>query len=126
MLRDPDAGARRGLSRRALLHGGAALLGGLVIGIELPGRRLRADEPVPAGAALNAFVHIPADGPVRLIMPAVEMGQGVYTSQAMCLAEELDIGLDQIVAVHAPADQAKYGNPILVVQATGGSTTTIA
>lgn len=127
MLRDPEpASSGPALSRRSLLRGGAALLGGLVIGIELPARRARADEPAPVGAALNAFVHVPAEGPVRLIMPAVEMGQGVYTSQAMCLGEELDIGLDQIVAIHAAADQAKYGNPIFVVQATGGSTTTMA
>jgi len=59
-------------------------------------------------------------------MPAVEMGQGVYTAQAMCLAEELDVGLDQVVAVHAPPDQANYGNPALVIQATGGSTTIMA
>lgn len=129
MLRAPDDQRRDGgvsLSRRSLLRGGAAVLGGLVIGIELPSRRARAVEPSADGAALNAFVHVPAEGPVRLIMPAVEMGQGVYTSQAMCLGEELDIGLDQIVAVHAPADQAKYGNPLFVVQATGGSTTTMA
>ncbi|MFK8252975.1 xanthine dehydrogenase family protein molybdopterin-binding subunit [Ancylobacter terrae] len=127
MLRDPKLdGGTAALSRRSLLRGGAALVGGLVIGIALPARRAGADEPAAVGAALNAFVHVPPEGPVRLIMPAVEMGQGVYTSQAMCLAEELDIGLDQIVAVHAPADQAKYGNPLFVVQATGGSTTTMA
>ncbi|QIB34567.1 xanthine dehydrogenase family protein molybdopterin-binding subunit [Ancylobacter pratisalsi] len=114
------------LSRRSLLRAGAALVGGLIIGIGLPVRRARADEPAPVGASLNAFVHVPTEGPVRLVMPAVEMGQGVYTSQAMCLAEELDIGLDQVVAVHAPADQADYGNPIFVIQATGGSTTTMA
>lgn len=130
MLRAPEQHGHVGgpaLSRRALLRGGGALLGGLVIGIELHGRRAYAIAPEPAStAALNAFVHVPAQGPVRFVMPAVEMGQGVYTSQSMCLAEELDIGLDQIVAVHAPADQARYGNPLFVVQATGGSTTTMA
>jgi isoquinoline 1-oxidoreductase subunit beta len=54
------------------------------------------------------------------------MGQGVYTSQAMCVAEELDVGLDQVTAAHAPADQALYGSPVFVIQATGGSTTTSA
>lgn len=128
MQRDPDHTPNHGLalSRRALLRGGAALAGGLVIGIALPARRSRADEPAPTGAPLNAFVHVPAEGPVSLIMPSVEMGQGAYTSQAMCLAEELDIGLDQVVAIHAPPDQAIYGNPIFIVQATGGSTTTMA
>ncbi|MFG1334043.1 molybdopterin cofactor-binding domain-containing protein [Xanthobacter autotrophicus] len=125
---DPEErrdGAGR-LSRRSLLRGGAAALGGLVLGISLPAKRARADEPRAVGAAMNAFVHIPAQGSVSLIMPAVEMGQGVYTSQAMCMAEELDIGLDQIEAIHAPPDREHYGHPIFYVQATGGSTTTMA
>jgi isoquinoline 1-oxidoreductase beta subunit len=75
---------------------------------------------------MNAFVHIASDDRISLIMPSVEMGQGVYTSQSMCLAEELDIGLDQVTAEHAPPDQAAYGNPVFVVQSTGGSTTTRA
>lgn len=115
-----------GLSRRSVLFGGAAVLGGLVLGITLPAGRARAEKLEASGATLNAFVHIPAEGPVSLIMPAVEMGQGVYTSQAMCMAEELDIGLDQIQAVHAPPDREHYGNPVFYVQATGGSTTTMA
>ncbi|MCJ8144040.1 molybdopterin-dependent oxidoreductase [Ancylobacter sp. A5.8] len=126
MLRDLEDNHGPALSRRALLRGGAAVLGGLMIGIELPVRRARADEPASTGAPLNAFVHVPPEGRVELIMPSVEMGQGAYTSQAMCLAEELDIGLDQIIAIHAPPDQPKYGNPLFVVQATGGSTTTMA
>ncbi|MBS7546419.1 xanthine dehydrogenase family protein molybdopterin-binding subunit [Ancylobacter oerskovii] len=126
MPRDPEVLEPGTLSRRAVLRGGAAVLGGLFIGIELPAGRARADELQAAGAALNAFVHIPVQGRVSLIMPAVEMGQGVYTSQAMCMAEELDVGLDQIEAIHAPADREHYGHPIFYVQATGGSTTTMA
>jgi isoquinoline 1-oxidoreductase beta subunit len=103
MLRDPDSPfAAGGLSRRALLRGGAALVGGLLIGVELPPRPARADEPVPTGARFNAFIHVAPDDRVTFTMPAVEMGQGVYTSQAQCLAEELDIGLDKVVAAHAP------------------------
>src|SRR5580700_7928742 len=77
MPRDPDptfvAGAR--LSRRALLRGGAALAGGLLIGIELPLARARADEPVPTGTRFNAFIHVAADNTVTFTLPAVEMGQ---------------------------------------------------
>ncbi|PNG24269.1 xanthine dehydrogenase family protein molybdopterin-binding subunit [Methylocella silvestris] len=126
MLHDREEQRGGTLSRRSVLRGGAAVLGGLVLGIALPAKRARAGEPQAAGAALNAFVHIPAQGPVSLVMPAVEMGQGVYTSQAMCLAEELDIGLDQIEAIHAPPDREHYGHPTFYVQATGGSTTTMA
>jgi isoquinoline 1-oxidoreductase subunit beta len=128
MLRDPDPTfvAGTGLSRRALLSGGAALAGGLLIGIELPLARARADEPVPTGTRINAFIHVAPDDTVTFTLPAVEMGQGVYTSQAQCLAEELDIALDKVIAAHAPPDQANYGSPVFVIQATGGSTTTLA
>jgi isoquinoline 1-oxidoreductase beta subunit len=128
MLHEPDPTfvAGTGLTRRALLRGGAGLAGGLLIGIELPLTRARADEPVPTGTRFNAFIHVAPDDTVTFTLPAVEMGQGVYTSQAQCLAEELDIGLDKMIAAHAPPDQANFGSPIFVVQATGGSTTTMA
>jgi isoquinoline 1-oxidoreductase subunit beta len=114
----------RAVTRREVLRSGVAISGGLLIGIDFG--PARADEPTPGGARMNAFIHVAPDDRVTFTMPAVEMGQGVYTSQAMCLAEELDVGLDQVVAAHAPPDQANYGNPVLVVQATGGSTTTSA
>ena len=128
MRRNPEPAFvdKADLSRRALLRGGAALAGGFLIGIELPPARARADEPLPTGTRLNAFIHVAPDDTVTFTLPAVEMGQGVYTSQAQCLAEELDIGLDKVIAAHAPPDQANYGSPILKIQATGGSTTTMA
>jgi isoquinoline 1-oxidoreductase subunit beta len=112
------------VTRREVLRSGAAIAGGLLIGIDF--RLARADEPLPSGARMNAFIHVDPNDRVTFTLPAVEMGQGVYTSQAMCIAEELDVGLDQVVAAHAPPDQANYGNPVLVIQATGGSTTTSA
>lgn len=112
------------LTRREVLSGGVAIAGGLLVGIEFGA--VRADEPTPSGARMNAFIHVAPNGRVTLTMPGVEMGQGVYTSQSMCLAEELDVDLEQVVPAHAPPDQANYGNPVFVVQATGGSTTTAA
>jgi isoquinoline 1-oxidoreductase beta subunit len=128
MPRDPDptAAADVRVSRRAVLRGGAALAGGLMIGVELPLSRARAAEPAPPARPVNAFIHIATDDTVTFTLPAVEMGQGVYTSQAQCLAEELDVELDKVIAAHAPPDQANYGSPVFVVQATGGSTTTMA
>jgi isoquinoline 1-oxidoreductase subunit beta len=73
--------------------------------------------------APNAFVRVNSDGSVHLVMPNVEMGQGVYTAQATLLAEELDVGLDQIVVEHAPPNRKLYANLLLGEQATGGSTT---
>jgi isoquinoline 1-oxidoreductase beta subunit len=76
--------------------------------------------------APNAFIRIDAEGPVRLVMPQVEMGQGIYTGACALLAEELDIGMDQIEIEHAPPSDALYGVAALGQQATGGSTSTRA
>jgi isoquinoline 1-oxidoreductase beta subunit len=112
------------ITRRALLRSGMAIASGLLVGIDF-GRAL-AGAPGPGNVSMNAFIHVATDGQITMTMPAVEMGQGVYTSQAMCIAEELDVGLDQVLAAHAPPDQANYGSPVFIVQATGGSTTTSA
>jgi isoquinoline 1-oxidoreductase subunit beta len=123
---DPALVAGTGISRRGLLRGGAAFASGLLIGVALPSARARAGELGPVGARFDAFIHIAPDDTVTFTLPSVEMGQGVHTSQAQCLAEELDIGLHKVTIAEAPPDQADYGNPIFVVQATGGSTTTMA
>ncbi|MFX9711446.1 molybdopterin cofactor-binding domain-containing protein, partial [Acinetobacter baumannii] len=69
----------------------------------------------------NAFIRIGGDGKIILTMPYVEMGQGTYTSIPMLIAEELEIGLDQVRLEHAPANDKIYMNPLLGVQATGNS-----
>ncbi|HLY87622.1 MAG TPA: molybdopterin cofactor-binding domain-containing protein [Acetobacteraceae bacterium] len=133
MLHDrPDpspasTGGSRGLSRRTLLGAGAAVGGGLLLGIELiGGRSAEAKDPRPqGGATFNAFVRIARDGAITMIMPAVEMGQGTYTMMATLIAEELDVDLAQVTVEHAPPDQKDYGNPIFVAQITGGSTSTM-
>jgi isoquinoline 1-oxidoreductase beta subunit len=38
------------------------------------------------------------------------------------IAEELEVGLDQVHIEHAPADDKRYLNPMLGFQVTGGST----
>jgi len=116
-------------SRRSVLQAVALAAGGLVLGIGLPGEAEASgisDGLASGGAALNAFIRIMPDGSVTMVMPSVEMGQGAYTSMAMILAEELDIGLGAVTLEHAPADQKNYGNPALGEQITGGSTTMMA
>jgi isoquinoline 1-oxidoreductase beta subunit len=72
----------------------------------------------------NAFVRIDPNGFITCIIPNTEVGQGIYTSSAMLIGEELEVGLDQIHVQAAPPDLSKYMNPILFDQATGGSTST--
>jgi isoquinoline 1-oxidoreductase beta subunit len=74
--------------------------------------------------APNAFIRVDADGSVRLVMPNVEMGQGIYTGACMMLAEELGVGIDQIKVEHAPPNEELYSMPLLGGQITGGSTST--
>jgi isoquinoline 1-oxidoreductase subunit beta len=110
-------------SRRAVLKSGLA--GGFALAFHLPVRA--ANEPEqppdnPAGQfAPNAFIRIDHAGKTTLVMPQVEMGQGVYTSVAMILADELDADFAQVMLVHAPPSDKLYGNPTFGIQVTGNS-----
>ena len=115
------------LSRRDFLVVAAAAGGGLLLGCRVSGRR--ADDAAAAGAAdgasagefANAFVRIGTDGRVTLITPQVEMGQGVYTAMPMLVAEELEVGLDQVTVEHAPPNDKLYANALVGFQMTGAS-----
>jgi CO/xanthine dehydrogenase Mo-binding subunit len=89
-----------------------------------PGDALAAAADGAPAFAPNALVRIDSNGAIRLVMPMVEMGQAIYTGSAMLLAEELDVGLDQIQIEHAPASDELYGMKLLKGQITGGSTST--
>src|SRR2546428_4247142 len=113
------------LSRRQLLFVGAAAGGGFLVGWHRPsGPRVlaAAAKAMPPAFAPNAFIRIGRDGRVTLIMNQVEMGQGTYTSMPMLLAEELEVGLDQVQLEHAPPDDKLYGLPGFGFQVTGAST----
>src|SRR5882762_5915852 len=113
------------LSRRQLLSVGAAAGGGFLIGWHRDPRPrvLAAAGPAtPAAFAPNAFLRIGRDGRVTVIVCQVEMGQGTYTSMPMLLAEELEVGLDQVQIEHAPPDDKLYGLPGFGLQFTGAST----
>src|ERR1700722_15180604 len=72
--------------------------------------------------APNGFIRIGRDGRILLVMPSTEMGQGIYTAEATLIAEELEIGLDQLEVVAAPPEAANYAQPLFKAQLTGGST----
>jgi isoquinoline 1-oxidoreductase beta subunit len=109
-----SAAERPGLSRRQVLKVSAA-------GVTLFSFQLPSAQAAPAQFAPNAFIRIAGDGGITLVMPQVEMGQGVYTSIAMIMAEELDADFARVTLEHAPADEAHYANPAFGVQATGNS-----
>ena len=100
---------------------GAGLLLGCRIG-ERSGAAAAAGAAPPPPFAPNAFIRVGTDGGITMIMPQVEMGQGMYTAMPMLLAEELEVGLDQVRLEHAPPDDKLYANRLFGFQATGGST----
>ena len=113
----------RSPSRRVLLQGGLA--GVFVFGFHLPARAVNEPEQPPDSTqgkfAPNAFIRIDRSGQTTLVMPQVEMGQGVYTAIPMILAEELDADFSKVALQHAPPDDNLYGNPVLGIQVTGNS-----
>ena len=118
-MRHSLSSVRAGLTRRAFLQTGLAAGGGLVVAFHLPlARGAQAEKPA---FAPNAFIRIDGHGRVTLIMPQVEMGQGIYTSVAMILAEELDADFDHVMLEHAPPNDKLYANPTFGLQVTGNS-----
>ena len=119
------------VSRRDFVVVVAAAGGGLLLGCRVDGPPGAASAKSAAAAgppafAPNAFVRVGADDIVTVVLPQAEMGQGVYTTLPMLVAEELEIGLDQVRVEHAPGDDRLYANPGLGFQVTGGSTSTRA
>ena len=121
-------------SRRFFLKAGAASGGGLILSFTLPGLasgRTPRESAASASTAAqefvpNAFLRVDPEGHITFISPHTEFGQGIYTSTAMLMAEELDVGLDQIQIEAAPPDLKNYKDPLLGDQATGGSASTRA
>ncbi|HQU68721.1 MAG TPA: molybdopterin-dependent oxidoreductase [Albidovulum sp.] len=86
------------IARRTFLIGSAAIAGGVAFGYfkyKSPVANPLLGDLKPGQAALTPYVLIDGTG-VTLITPRMDMGQGVYSLQAMLIAEELDIGLDQV------------------------------
>ena len=105
--------------RRKFLKAGAAVSGGLVIGVTLPEAAFSA-APVTTSMP-NAWIKIGSDNTVTIYSARSEMGQGVYTAMPTLVAEELEVDLNRIKVEIAPAGEV-YINMLLGGQITGGST----
>jgi isoquinoline 1-oxidoreductase beta subunit len=107
-------------SRRSFLKASAVGGGGLVIGFVLPAAGRLAEAATQFEP--NAFLRVASNGHVTVVCGFSEMGQGVLTAIPMLVAEELDADWKKVSVEQAPAAKA-YANPLLGIQATGGSTT---
>src|SRR5229473_1449461 len=108
---------RREFLKKSAMGGSA-----LVIGFYLPGKsEALAAVPSSEPVAANAWIRIAPDDTVTILIDKSEMGQGVVTSLAMLLAEELEFAWKKVKTEFAPAAPA-YFNPLFGLQGTGGST----
>jgi isoquinoline 1-oxidoreductase beta subunit len=94
-------------TRRAFLSTGVIAGTGLVVGVAMrPGNRAQDLKDLVAGdgeTLVHAYVKIDADNIVTAIIPHSEMGQGIHTSLAQMVADELDADWDLVRVEEAPA-----------------------
>jgi isoquinoline 1-oxidoreductase beta subunit len=108
------------VSRRQFLQSTAAASGALVIGVVLPGCATPGSGNVTT-AMPTAWVKVGSDNSITLLCARSEMGQGVYTSMPMLIAEELNVDIGKVRVEMAPAGEP-YINRAIGGQLTGGST----
>lgn len=108
------------VSRRSFIKLSGGLGAGLVLGIGI-GAVEGALAQMPAAPAFSpaAYVRIAPDGAIELFVKNPEVGQGIRTSFALILAEELDAKWDDVFVRQADIDAARYG-----FQFAGGSMST--
>ena len=116
--------ARGGQSRRRFLKTSA----GLVIGFTLAPKGKIFALQAAAGAAKplpppDAFLRIGEDDTVTVLLAHSEMGQGIWTTLPMMVAEELGCDWSNIRVETAPAAPI-YAHPEYGAQMTGGSSST--
>lgn len=103
------------IARRSFLIGSAAVLGGVAFGTW----RFLTPYPNPLqgsasdkGGVITPYVVIDQTG-VTIITPRAEMGQGIHSTLAALVAEELDVPWDQVQVMHGPPAKAYYNAAML-------------
>lgn len=100
-------------TRRAVVTTGLLAGGVLAVGVAIrPGNRARKVAPLIADAGehvLNVWLKLAPDNTVTAIVPHAEMGQGVHTTLAMMLADEMDAAWPLVRMMEAPA-HSEYAN----------------
>ena len=120
-------------TRRQFLIGSAAIAGGFVVGCRLGPSDWLEDGDNTARTELTPYIVVDQDG-ITIITPRAEMGQGIHTTLAALVAEELDVAFEDIRVEHGPASDY-FANAIFYPvrpntgpvtdtprQATGGQT----
>ncbi|MEF3047891.1 xanthine dehydrogenase family protein molybdopterin-binding subunit [Pseudotabrizicola sp. L79] len=103
------------IARRSFLIGSAAVLGGVAFGtwrFLTPYPNPLQDSAGDKGGVITPYVVIDQTG-VTIITPRAEMGQGIHSTLAALVAEELDVPWDQVQVMHGPPAKAYYNAAML-------------
>ena len=120
------------ISRRTFIKATALVVGGLVIAFTIPqAKRFLLPGAAPDAAkdgskklpTPNAFLRIGTDNTITVMLAHSEMGQSIWTTLPMLIAEELDADWSKIRVEHASA-APEYIHTAYGMQITGGSSTT--
>jgi isoquinoline 1-oxidoreductase beta subunit len=114
------------LTRRNFLKTAGVLGGGLVISFSVPfgcSRKGIDQENEINDTIFNAYLSVNQDNTVKVIIARVEMGQGVWTTLPMLIANELDCDWEKVTVEHAPPG-VDYRHVNYGVQMTGSSSST--
>lgn len=98
------------IARRTFLIGSAAVVGGVAFGVyavRTPHSNPLKEDLAEGAATFNPWVLIDAEK-ITLITPHADIGQGVVSSQAALIAEELDLELDQFEVSFGKPSSAYY------------------
>ncbi|HZM48274.1 MAG TPA: molybdopterin cofactor-binding domain-containing protein [Burkholderiales bacterium] len=108
------------ISRRSFIVGGAAVGGGLALGLRLPfgPEVVRAADGSPE---INAWVVIRPDDTVVIRVARSEMGQGTITGLAQLVAEELECNWAKVVTEYPTPGQNVARKRVWGDFSTGGS-----
>ncbi|HTJ63654.1 MAG TPA: molybdopterin cofactor-binding domain-containing protein [Alphaproteobacteria bacterium] len=117
---------RAGLSRRNFIVATLTAAGGLAVGIALPGAAAPvAGSPWDDGAdqpgEINAWIVIEPDDSIVIRVAQSEMGEGVFTSMPMIVAEELACDWTKVRAEYASAHRNIVQKGVYKNMLTGGS-----
>ncbi len=108
----PRAGETPGIDRREFLAASAAAGGAFVLGFWLPPRAAQAAATSgavwyeqPQTPEINAWIVIAPDDTVTIRIAQTELGQGVWTSNAMMVCEELQCDWSKVRSQYASANR---------------------
>src|SRR5262245_50146195 len=90
------------MNRREFLASAAAAEGAFVLGFWVPSRAAAQETLTPE---INAWVVVSPDDTVTIRIAQTELGQGVWTSNAMMVCEELQCDWNKVRPEYASANR---------------------